>query len=58
MTASDAKIARFRSSLGGPLLLPADAGYDAARTIWNAMIDKRPAMIARCRSISDVVRAC
>jgi FAD/FMN-containing dehydrogenase len=39
----------------GELLEPADPGYDAARTLWNSMIDKRPAVIARCRSPKDVV---
>jgi hypothetical protein len=37
----------FKASLGGELLLPGDGGYDDARTIWNAMIDKRPALITR-----------
>ena len=41
----------------GELLEPGDAGYDDARTLWNSMIDKRPALIARCRSPKDVVAA-
>ncbi len=41
----------------GELLLPGEDGYDAARTIWNAMIDRYPALIARCATTSDVVRA-
>ena len=41
----------------GEILLPADDGYDAARRIWNAMIDKRPAVIARCATTTDVVRS-
>jgi FAD/FMN-containing dehydrogenase len=41
----------------GEILLPADGGYDGARRIWNAMIDKRPAVIARCATTTDVVRA-
>jgi len=43
--------------LEGELLLPDSAGYDDARQIWNAMIDKRPAAIARCTSTADVVQA-
>lgn len=41
----------------GDVLLPGDDAYDGARKIWNAMIDKRPAVIARCSSTSDVVQA-
>ena len=37
---------RFKSRLRGPLLLAGDAGYDKARTIHNALIDNRPALIA------------
>ena len=47
----------LRKELRGQLLLAGDHGYDEARTIWNAMIDKRPALIARCRGASDVMRA-
>jgi FAD/FMN-containing dehydrogenase len=39
------------------LLAPGDAGYDEARKIWNGAIDRRPALIARCRATSDVVAA-
>jgi FAD/FMN-containing dehydrogenase len=44
-------------SFGGELLLPASPGYDAARTIWNGAIDRRPACIARCTGVADVVAA-
>src|SRR5262249_27497994 len=44
-------------ALSGPLLRPDQAGYDEARTIWNRMIDRRPALIARCTGADDVVAA-
>jgi FAD/FMN-containing dehydrogenase len=47
----------LRSGLRGHLLQAGDDGYDAARTIWNAMVDKRPALIVRCRGAADVMRA-
>jgi FAD/FMN-containing dehydrogenase len=52
-----AAIATFRSEFKGQALLPGDEGYEAARTIWNASIDKHPGLIARCSSASDVIRA-
>ena len=45
----------FASRLRGDLLTPDSAGYDDARSIWNAMIDRRPALIARCANTADVV---
>ncbi|HXJ84976.1 MAG TPA: FAD-binding oxidoreductase [Candidatus Methylomirabilis sp.] len=46
---------KLASSLSGPLLTPADAGYDDARAIWNRMMDRRPALIVRCAGAADVV---
>jgi FAD/FMN-containing dehydrogenase len=42
---------------GGALIRPADDGYDAARTSFNGMLDRRPAAIAMCHSVDDVVAA-
>lgn len=47
----------FRTRLRGALVLPDDPGYDQSRSIWNAMIDRRPALIARCLGVADV-QAC
>jgi FAD/FMN-containing dehydrogenase len=44
-------------SFTGELLSPADAGYDDARQVWNGAIDRRPALIARCAGVADVVGA-
>jgi FAD/FMN-containing dehydrogenase len=47
----------FRDGFHGQVFLPDDAGYDAARRIWNASIDKRPGLVARCAGVADVVAA-
>ncbi|MBV9599027.1 MAG: FAD-binding oxidoreductase [Chloroflexi bacterium] len=47
----------FAQSVRGGVLRAGDAGFDAARTIWNAMIDRSPALIARCVSPADVINA-
>jgi len=46
-----------RSGLKGPVCLPGEPAYDDARTLWNAMIDKRPALIVRAAVPNDVVLA-
>ena len=43
--------------IGGRLLRPADDGYDAARAVHNALVDRRPAVIVRCRSAADAAAA-
>ncbi|GIF66196.1 FAD-linked oxidase [Asanoa ishikariensis] len=45
------------TSLTGQVLHPTDAGYDEARSVWNAMVDRRPALIVRCGTVTDVVNA-
>jgi FAD/FMN-containing dehydrogenase len=52
-----AAIAALRSGLRGQLLQPGDPGYDDARSLWNAMIDRRPALVIRCLGVGDVVAA-
>src|SRR5947207_153111 len=52
-----ASITRLREALHGEVLTPDDAGYDEARRVWNAMIDKHPALIACCAGESDVLRS-
>jgi FAD binding domain/Berberine and berberine like len=51
----ESTIQQFKASLSGALLRPTEAGYDDARKIWNGMVDKRPALIARCRGVADVI---
>lgn len=52
-----AEVEAFKTGLRGDLLRPGDAGYDEARKIWNAMIDRKPALIARCAGVADVIQA-
>lgn len=50
-------IGALESVLGGEILRPTHPGYDAARHIWNGMVDRRPAAIVRCTGTRDVVAA-
>jgi FAD/FMN-containing dehydrogenase len=50
-------VTAFRARLRGPLLSPEDPDYDAGRSIWNAMIDRRPALIVQPRGAADVITA-
>jgi len=50
-------LAALRGQLRGVLCLPGEPGYDQARTVWNGMIDRRPAAIVRAAGAADVVRA-
>ena len=50
-------LATFRSTIRGRILAAGDTGYDEARTIWNAMIQRRPALIVQPAGIADIVRA-
>ena len=53
-TVPDATLRLFESSIRGELLRPGDARYEAARQVWNGMIDRRPAFVVRCRDAADV----
>jgi FAD/FMN-containing dehydrogenase len=53
----DATVDSFKAGLRGELITTDAADYDAARAVWNAMIDKRPALIVRCRGAADVISA-
>jgi len=50
-------IEKLKQSIRGKVLTPESEQYNEARTIWNAMIDKRPALIVRCAGAADVMRA-
>jgi FAD/FMN-containing dehydrogenase len=50
-------ISDFAATFRGELLSPSTPDYDAARKVWNGMVDRRPAHIARCRSVADVQSA-
>jgi hypothetical protein len=51
----ESAVQKFRASLRGQSFCPGEQGYDAARTVPNAMIDRRPAIIARCAGPADVI---
>jgi hypothetical protein len=50
-------VEEFKASLQGALLRPGDVGYDDARKVWNGMIDRRPALIACCRGVADIINS-
>lgn len=56
-TIVEADIEELASALRGVLLRPGAEGYEEARQVWNAMIDRRPALIARCSGVADVIRS-
>jgi hypothetical protein len=53
-TIERAAVRDLRGSLSGTLLIPGEADYETARHVWNGMIDKHPALIARCADTADV----
>ena len=57
LSLDEAAIQDFQAALRGQVILPGDADYDDARKVWNGMIDRRPALIARCAGVADVSKA-
>ena len=57
MKLSEFDFGSLRAGFRGTILTPSDDGYDEARAVWNGMVDKRPAAIARCAGTPDVVAA-
>jgi FAD/FMN-containing dehydrogenase len=56
-TLGEPVVTNFRSRLRGSLITPSDTAYDVARRVWNGNIDRRPALIARCAGVADVIEA-
>ncbi|MDR5885585.1 FAD-binding oxidoreductase [Vreelandella janggokensis] len=54
---SQTAIEAFKADFSGSVMLPDDVQYEETRQIWNAMIDHRPSMIARCSSLDDIVQS-
>src|SRR5256885_8692866 len=52
-----ATVQHFADGLRGRLVQPGEGGYDEARKVWNGMIDRHPALIARCAGVADVIAA-
>ncbi|MEP6513907.1 MAG: FAD-binding protein, partial [Parafilimonas sp.] len=52
---SQEQIAQFKQSLRGKLIQPHDDDYENARKVYNGMINKRPALIAKCANVADVI---
>jgi FAD/FMN-containing dehydrogenase len=56
-TIRDSVQSAFTDEFRGETILPGDPGYDAARIVWNGMVDRHPAVVARCASTDDVIQA-
>jgi FAD/FMN-containing dehydrogenase len=54
---SDRAIAEFKDRFRGEVVLPGEPAYQGARIVWNGMIDRYPALVARCTGVADVIRS-
>ncbi|MCK1970219.1 FAD-binding oxidoreductase [Franconibacter sp. IITDAS19] len=54
---SEVNIGEFKKQFTGEVIVPEDANYDEVRQIWNAMIDRKPALIVRCTTPEDIIQA-
>src|SRR3954466_14377505 len=52
-----AAVEQLAEGMRGEVLGPDSPGYDEARAVWNGMFDRRPAVIARCTGVADVIQA-
>jgi len=57
VTLDGSAVESLKAGLRGPLLLPGEDGYEKARTVWNAMIDRRPAFSVHCAGVNDIRQA-
>ncbi len=55
MSDFDLAVNDLRNGFLGEVFCPGDDGYDASRAVWNAMIDRRPGLVARCKGVPDVI---
>ncbi|WP_458185583.1 FAD-binding protein [Haladaptatus sp. NG-WS-4] len=53
----ESELSSFRESFGGRVVGPGDEDYDEVRAVWNGMIDRYPALVARCTGVADVIAA-
>jgi FAD/FMN-containing dehydrogenase len=53
----EAAVDELKNALRGELISPGDASYDEHRKVWNGSIDRRPALVARCAGVADVIEA-
>src|SRR5512134_1374922 len=56
-TLDGSALERLKAGLRGTLLLPGNDGYQEARTVWNAMVDRRPALVVHCAGVNDIKQA-